>query len=180
MSIEFVENDGGRAEAGFKAKAGDCVCRAIVIVTGRPYREVYDRLAEGNKSQRVTKHTKKANAGKRTAQNGIYTRRKWFKDYMAELGFEWVPTMQIGQGCTVHLNADELPKGRIVVALSKHYAAVIDGVLHDTYNSAERGSTVYNLDYPKDQLPAKAYLHPLGDRYVYRPERCVYGYWKLT
>lgn len=178
--IEFVQNDGGRIEAGFKGKAGDCVCRAIAIVTGLPYREVYDRLAAGNASQRVTKHTKKKLAGKKTARSGIYTHRKWFKDYMAELGFEWVATMQIGSGCQVHLNAAELPKGRIIVSLSKHYAAVIDGVLHDTYDCSDRGTTTYYLNHPKDLLPKKAYLHESGDRYVYKPERCVYGYWKLN
>src|SRR5262245_46562233 len=29
----FVYDDGGRAAAGFKGKAGDCVCRAIALAT---------------------------------------------------------------------------------------------------------------------------------------------------
>jgi hypothetical protein len=66
---------------------------------------------------------------------------------MAELGFTFYATMGIGTGCTTHLDADELPPGRIIVALSKHYAAVIDGVLHDTYDCTRDGT------------------------------RCVYGYW---
>jgi hypothetical protein len=48
--------------------------------------------------------------------------------------------MFIGQGCKVHLRADELPKGRLVVALSKHIVAVIDGVIHDT-DDPSRGGT---------------------------------------
>ena len=44
--MEFIYDDGGRAAAGFKGKTGDCVTRAIAIATGRPYREVYDRLNE--------------------------------------------------------------------------------------------------------------------------------------
>ena len=44
----FVYNDGGREAAGYKGKAGDCVCRAIAIAARLPYQEVYDRLAEGN------------------------------------------------------------------------------------------------------------------------------------
>jgi hypothetical protein len=55
--------------------------------------------------------------------------------------------MGIGTGCTVHLKADELPAGRIIVRLSGHYAAVIDGVLHDTSDCSRDGT------------------------------RCVYGYW---
>ena len=55
--------------------------------------------------------------------------------------------MSIGSGCKVHLKADELPSGNIIVALSKHYCAVIDGVIHDTHDCS-RNET-----------------------------RCVYGYW---
>ena len=42
--MKFIVNDGGRAEAGYKGGAGDCVCRSIAIATGRPYQEVYDAL----------------------------------------------------------------------------------------------------------------------------------------
>ena len=58
--------------------------------------------------------------------------------------------MGIGTGCKVHLRKDELPMGRIIVALSKHYAAVIDGVVHDTHDPSRSGT------------------------------RCVYGYWRLS
>lgn len=146
--MTFVLNDGGRHAAGFKGQAGDCVCRAIAIASGLPYRQVYDRLAAGNAGQRITKRTAKSGRG-RTARNGIYTQRKWFKDYMAELGFVWVPTMAIGSGCKVHLREDELPMGRLVCMLSKHACAVIDGHIHDTYDPSRGG------------------------------QRCVYGYWRL-
>jgi hypothetical protein len=42
--------------------------------------------------------------------------------------------MLIGQGCRVHLTDDELPLGRLVVRLSKHMTAVINGVIHDVYD----------------------------------------------
>ena len=150
--IKFNHNDGGRAKAGRKGRTGDCVCRAICIATGLPYEQVYKRLAEGNATQRMSKRTSvsKARTGRRTASYGIFTTRKWFKDYMRELGFEWTPTMHIGSGCTTHLKSDELPKGRLVVNVSKHLTSVIDGVLNDTYDCSRNGT------------------------------RCVYGYWKLT
>tara|TARA_Y100000310_G_scaffold321035_1_gene378121 strand:- start:131 stop:622 length:492 start_codon:yes stop_codon:yes gene_type:complete len=151
MSSHFQYNDGGRAEVERKGEASDCVTRAIVIATGLPYLEVYDRLAAGNATQRKSRreHESADRTGVKTASHGISTRRKWFKDYMAELGFEWTATMQIGSGCKVHLKSDELPKGRLVVNLSKHLAAVIDGVLNDTYDCSRDGT------------------------------RCVYGYWQL-
>ncbi|MBB5278679.1 hypothetical protein HNR26_004781 [Rhizobium rosettiformans] len=142
----FTHNDGGRAAAGYKGKTGDCVCRSIAIASGRPYQEVYDRLAKGTGEQRASSRTKKRAA---SAANGINVGRKWFKDYMAELGFEWVSTMTIGTGCTIHLKADELPLGRLVVSVSKHYTAMIDGTINDTHDPS-RGGT-----------------------------RCVYGYWKF-
>jgi hypothetical protein len=48
--------------------------------------------------------------------------------------------MQIGSGCKVHLRADELPAGRLVVKLSRHLVAVIDGVIHDTYDCSRGGT----------------------------------------
>lgn len=145
----FEYDDGGRADAGYTGDTGDCVCRAIAIITKKPYQEVYDRLAVGNADQRQGKY-RRAKDGVKTASKGINTKRKWFQDYMRELGFEWTPTMFVGQGCKVHLKADELPTGRLVVAVSKHYTAVIDGVIHDTYNPSRDGT------------------------------RCVYGYFTQT
>lgn len=143
----FNYNDGGRLKAGFKGLAGDCVCRAICIATNKPYQEVYDVLACGNSSQRKSKNQKKAK--QKSASNGINVKRDWFKNYMRILGFEWIPTMHIGQGCKVHLKADELPMGNIICSVSKHWVAVIDGVINDTYDCSRNGT------------------------------RCVYGYYKL-
>jgi hypothetical protein len=44
--MRFQYDDGGRAAAGYKGKAGDCTCRAISIATGLPYQHVYDLLNE--------------------------------------------------------------------------------------------------------------------------------------
>ena len=101
----FKFNDGGREAAGYKGKTGDCVCRSICIVTGLPYEQVYERLANGNATQRRGKRECKSKAGVKTAARGINTKRKWFADYMVSLGFVWTPTMLIGQGCKVHLKA---------------------------------------------------------------------------
>jgi hypothetical protein len=145
----WIFDDGGRTAAGFKGSAGDCVARAIAIASGRPYGEVYRRLAESAGAQRRTKLTRKKHE-RASARSGILTGRKWFKDYMAELGFAWVPTMQIGSGCKVHLRADELPSGRIIASVSNHFVAVIDGQIHDTHDPSRGG------------------------------KRCVYGYWRLA
>ena len=143
--LPFVFDDGGRKAAGFKGHTDDCVARAVAIATIVPYQEVYDRLASETGMQRRSKRTGKRPA---SAAHGISVRRKWFVDYLTQLGWEWVPTMQIGSGCKVHLRPGELPMGRLIVAVSKHYTAVIDGVVHDTDDPTRGGL------------------------------RCVYGYWQ--
>ena len=141
----FIFNDGGRAEAGYKGQTGDCVCRSICIVTGKPYDEVYQALAEGNFTQRKSKHNKK---GKRTAANGINTKRKWFNEYMLSLGFKRVPTMFVGVGCKMHLKKEELPTGKIICNVSKHFVAVVDGVINDIYDCSREGTRcVYGYYY---------------------------------
>jgi hypothetical protein len=139
--IRYVYDDGGRADAGFRGSTGDCVTRAGAIVTGRPYRDVYD-IVNVLGGQERTRGRRRSSA--RLGTFNVTTRR-----VMEALGGEWTPTMHVGSGCTVHVREDELPGGNIVVRLSRHCAAVIDGVLHDTYDSS-RGGT-----------------------------RCVYGYWKF-
>ena len=51
----WAYDDGGRAAAGFKGEAGDCVTRAIAIATGRPYREVYDALWQRLRNHAATR-----------------------------------------------------------------------------------------------------------------------------
>lgn len=124
--MNFVKNDGGRSAAGYQGSTGDCVTRAIAIATGKPYQEVYDALNELGKSERTGFRKR----GKSNARTGVY--KQAYRQYLESIGWRWTPTMQIGQGCKVHLKADELPSGRLIVSLSKHLAAVIDGVIHDT------------------------------------------------
>ena len=144
--MKWVKDDGGRADAGFKGITGDCVCRAIAIATGRPYKEVYDLINEFSKSERVGKRKKK----KSNARTGVY--KGCIKKVMDHYGWTWVPTMKVGQGCTVHLTEDELPKGRLVVNVSKHSTAVIDGVLHDIYDCSRDGTRcVYGYYYNKEE-----------------------------
>ncbi|EQD52003.1 hypothetical protein B2A_06729, partial [mine drainage metagenome] len=115
--MKIVFDDGGRSVAEFAGRTGDCVTRSIAIVAELSYREVYEALSAGCRAQRVTKRTRR----RASARNGVNTRRKWFRDYMTGLGFKWVPTMRIGSGCQVHLADGELPAGRLIVSLSRHY-----------------------------------------------------------
>jgi hypothetical protein len=100
VSVGFVADDGGRAAAGFHGATGDCTTRAIAIATGVPYQEVYDALnALGKRERRGKKRPSRARTG---------VSKQIIRRYMAGIGWDWVPTMRIGTGCTVHLRADEL------------------------------------------------------------------------
>lgn len=174
--MRFIKNDGGRAAAGFKGSAGDCVTRAIAIASDKPYAEVYAALAHGTGTQRKTKRT-----GKRTksARNGINVTRQWFKDYMRSLGFEWTPTMLVGQGCKTHLTDGELPSGRLVVSVSGHYTAVIDGVVNDTFDPQREVAEFRQFPGWQNATLAKGEQRNQNGIFSIR-RRCVYGYWKAA
>lgn len=167
--MDCIYDDGGRAQAGFKGSTGDCATRSIAIVTGLPYKQVYDRINELAGSERTGRRKR----GISNARTGVY--RQTVDKIMKSLGYIWTPTMLIGQGCKVHLRSEELPSGRLLCVVSKHYTAVIDGVIHDTFNpSREVHST-----RPNDGGPLKKgeWLHPDGDVICSIQGRCVYGYY---
>ena len=141
--LPFIENDGGRAAAGYSGFTGDCTCRSIAIATGRPYQEIYDLI-----NARCRSWFPSSGISKHSARTGIPTAQ--VRELMEELGARWVPTMKIGSGARVHLAAGELPMGRLVARCSRHLVAVVDGVVHDTYDPSRDGT------------------------------RCVYGYWVFT
>ena len=133
----FKHNDGGRVSAGFKGSAGDCVKRAIAIVTRKPYKEIYSELAEEKKcfvGNKKSKAAKRAARGKglsgTTPRNGVA--KEIYHIYLVEkIGMGWVPTMLLSQGCKVHLVSNELPSGKIIARVSKHVKAVLDRVIND-------------------------------------------------
>lgn len=143
--MQFQFNDGGRASAGYKGKAkGDCACRAIAIATERPYNEIHALINHYASKERTGKRKRKIS----NAETGVFN--ETLKRIMAHLGWEWVPCMSIGTGCKVHLDGGELPAGRIIARVSKHFVAIIDGVINDIYNPSRGGN------------------------------RCVYGYYRPT
>jgi hypothetical protein len=98
--------------------------------------DVYKALAKLNSEQKPKNGKRRA----KTASHGINTREKWFKDYMTSIGFEWVPTMKFGVGCNTHLVPSELPKEDLVVMVSRHATAIVNGVLHDTHEPSREGN----------------------------------------
>jgi hypothetical protein len=142
MKHEF--NDGGRKFAGYKGTARDCFVRAVAIAGEYDYQQIYDLTNQYGEAERKSKRRK----SKSSARTGVY---KPTADRILDgLGWEWTATMFIGSGCKVHLKESELPPGRLIVRVSRHYTAVVDGVVQDNHNPDRNGT------------------------------RCVYGYWRRT
>lgn len=140
--LSWTYDDGGRRDAGFKGSTQDCVTRAVAIGTGMAYRDAYDLINEA-----ATHERPRAGHNRSSARTGVHTAT--MRRVLADLGWIWTPTMEIGSGCQVHLAEGELPgDDRLIVRTSRHITAVINGVIHDT-NDPSRGGT-----------------------------RCVYGYWR--
>jgi len=123
--------DGGRAAAGFQGLARDCVTRAIACASELPYAEVYASLNDYALRERRRRRS--------SARTGVF--RATYERYLIEeLHAKWTPTMRIGSGCKVHLRDGEIPaEGRLVVSLSRHLTAVIDGVIHDDHDPSRGG-----------------------------------------
>lgn len=153
--MKVIISDGGRAAAGYKGKTGDCATRAVAVAAGISYDDAYAAIngaaqAERGRTRRGRRGPDGVRSVKRVKSNareGVWP-ETMHRVLVDGLGWRWTATMGIGTGCRVHMRAEELPAGRLIVRLGHHYAAVIDGVLHDSFDSTRGG------------------------------DACVYGYWR--
>ena len=141
--MELVYSSGGREKYYRVIKVGDCVTRAIANATGKDYKEVYD-LVNSYASIEKTKNSKRSSARDGVSKETVYR-------VLSDMGWRWIPTMFIGRGCQVHLNEKELPKGTLIVSVSKHLTCVKDGKLYDTYDCTRGGTRCVYGYYMKEE-----------------------------
>ena len=139
--ITYTEHDGGRAAAGFKGKTGDCVTRALTLVTtggnptGEDYRRIYNAVAELN----VTGKKSRAHAerkGRRPVRSnraGAYLVGDG-DDLTISLGLERVP---VERGPRPTFTEAHQRYGDCIVKTAKHVVAIVNGALMDTWDSRE-------------------------------------------
>jgi hypothetical protein len=113
----WIYNDGGRAEAGYKSTAADCVVRAVAIVMEIPYKVIYEDLRHFLSSR-----------GAPSPRNGVS--HDHVNRYLGQLGFRYKEI----RSEHVTLHRDELPKDKVIADLPSHVSAVIDGVVNDTFD----------------------------------------------
>ncbi len=131
--MDFKYSDGGRSKY-FKGHSGDCVTRAICNATGKDYLEVYNAINELAKSERTGKRKK----GVSSARNGVY--KATYDKYLKSIGWVWHSSMNIGSGCQTHLRSEELPKGTLIIKVSRHLTCVKDGIIYDTGDCSRCGA----------------------------------------
>lgn len=133
MFIGYQYNDGGRADAGYKGKTGDCLTRAIAITLGLPYKEVYKRVSEMMGS---AGYAKSGNAytsyGKK--RRGQRSAKKVQFDVLESFGFR---KADLGGGARPTYTEASEEYGDCIVTTTKHFAALKDGMLQDTFDGRE-------------------------------------------
>lgn len=126
QKLPFKFNDGGRAKAGYSLSP-DCVARAIAIVEEMPYLDAVRLIRD-----------------KLLMNKGMYTARQLsavhgIPQYITEwvmrgLGYKYIETPGV-----CFRSRQGLPKGRIVIRVRGHVAAVINGVLNDSWDCQKTG-----------------------------------------
>ena len=119
ISLGFQLNDGGRAAAGYKGSAGDCVCRALTILEAGDYKANYKELAAGE-----------AAAGKaRSARNGIGV-----KVYQKVFAAHGLVKVKLPPGPKPTYAEAHQRYGDCIVSTSHHLACLKAGSLQDTFD----------------------------------------------
>lgn len=121
--MTYVKTDGGKAEAGYKTKT-DCGIRAMAIACGIPYVEARKHLKAASK---------KGKMGSGAIAKGIY--KEDMDVALKQFGFVWKSAPKF-EGRKARYS--DLPNGRIVTRMARHFAAVVDGVLLDSWDSSEK------------------------------------------
>jgi len=132
--MAFKQNDGGRCKAGFKGDTGDCFTRAYAITEGKDYKEAYDELQEKFKKLTPLKGKSIRGSGISNARTGVY--KEHADQILKDKGYTWVVTSGIGKGFQMHVKEGELPKGKNILRVSKHFIASEDDDWKDDYDSS--------------------------------------------
>ena len=120
MYIYFNENPRGK-------RTGDCVIRALSIVTGRTWDQVYDDLSIMGKFM-----------GEWGNSNAVW------EQYLKENGFRREVIPNTCPACyTVRDFAEDHPYGTYVACTGSHVVAIISGNWIDAWNSGAETATYY-------------------------------------
>lgn len=121
--MNFVYNDGGRQQAGFKGRAGDCGARALAIAFNMSYSTAYKLVAIANANMGYAK----------SARNGV--NKNVYHEMLTAMGWKWYPAPKFAGR---KAKCSDMPKGKVIARQAHHFVAVIDGIPHDTWDSSNK------------------------------------------
>ena len=122
--MSYRYNDGGRKAAGMKTQT-DCGIRAVAIACEMSYSEAREKLKDASAVGRM---------GSRAIARGIY--KEDMTAALKQLGWSWRTAPKF-DGRKARYS--DMPKGeRVIVRMAKHFAAVCEGQLHDTWDSSRK------------------------------------------
>ena len=148
--MKFHHNDAGRFKIGWPRHPGKDVCRAVAIVSERPYLAIHEELLAAARCEPVRKWELPSHP-----DTGM--KKATYKAYLWSHGFRWTCTTRISGGCCVHLCAEELLKDRLLVQVNGRLTAVVDGVIHDIEDlSLGVNRCVYGYWEPAPPDPSQA------------------------
>lgn len=119
----YKYSDGGRSKAGYKGKSGDCGARAVSIATGMEYRDAIKLMKD---------FSEKGKLGSRAIANGVY--KEDMDSALKSLGWEWVSAPKFNGRKARYSDIPETA----ILRMARHYAAVVDGVLLDSWDSSDK------------------------------------------
>lgn len=121
--MNYIYNDGGRKNAGYKGTAGDCGVRAMAIALGISYKDAYIELAQANKDFGFAK----------SARNGIL--KLVFNTVLNRHGWYWKSAPKF---ISRKARCSDMPDGYVIARQAHHYVAVLDGFPLDIWDSSEK------------------------------------------
>ena len=133
--IDYRYDDGGRADAGYRGKTGDCVVRAIAISASEDYRAVYRTMAEHMKrngySASGNAYATRERNRKAPRRRGQLSARGVQDGVLEAYGFRKV---RLPSGERPTFTEAHRRYGDCIVGTTKHVAAITDGALRDTFD----------------------------------------------
>lgn len=125
--MRWVRNDGGRAAAGYGSLYGDCITRSAAIAAELPFADVLALLHRAREPVDLP---------------GLSSPRLYEifsaaqRVLLTELGWRWVQVRPLPRGRRVYWREGDVPAGRLIVAVGRHFCAVVEGAIHDTHDAS--------------------------------------------
>lgn len=119
----FVYDDGGRLESGLKGRSGDCAVRAVSVATGMNYKDA--RLL-------IKEFAAKGKQGNKAIANGVY--KEDLNAALESIGWEWRSAPKFEGRKAKYTDIS----GVAILRMARHFAAVVNGELRDTWDSSEK------------------------------------------